>query len=265
MTNGEVLRVRAAMKPISTVPRALRTLDIATGEQAVAIHQRSDVCAVPAAGVVAEAMVALVLAEPRWRSSAATRFPRPAATSQAYLATSPSAVCGSVATSRGAGRDGSASVVLVGPPGSGQDVGRPGAGPALGRDCGTPTPTSRPRAGRPIPDIFVTDGEPVFRAWSEAATARAARPPGGVLALGGGAILADRPGRRWPGTAWSGCRCPPTQAADRVGLDSNRPLLPGNSAGRLQGCWTARRRSTTRSATDRRCAPMTAPSTRSSR
>ncbi len=63
MSTGEVLRVRAAMKPISTVPRALRTVDLATGEESVAHHQRSDVCAVPAAGIVAEAMVALVLAE----------------------------------------------------------------------------------------------------------------------------------------------------------------------------------------------------------
>jgi len=63
MTSGEVLRVRAAMKPISTIPRALRTVDTVTGEQALAHNQRSDVCAVPAAGVVAEAMVALVLAE----------------------------------------------------------------------------------------------------------------------------------------------------------------------------------------------------------
>ncbi|MFT4082280.1 MAG: chorismate synthase [Nocardioides sp.] len=63
MSTGEVLRVRAAMKPIATVPRALRTVDLATGEEAVAHHQRSDVCAVPAAGVVAEAMVALVLAD----------------------------------------------------------------------------------------------------------------------------------------------------------------------------------------------------------
>ena len=62
MSNGEVLRVRAAMKPISTVPRALQTIDVATGEQAKAHHQRSDVCAVPAAGVVAEAMVALTIA-----------------------------------------------------------------------------------------------------------------------------------------------------------------------------------------------------------
>jgi chorismate synthase len=63
MTTGELLRVRAAMKPISTVPRALSTVDTTTGEPAVAINQRSDVCAVPAAGVVAEAMVALVLAQ----------------------------------------------------------------------------------------------------------------------------------------------------------------------------------------------------------
>ncbi len=63
MSTGELLRVRAAMKPIATVPRALRTVDVSTGEAAVAHHQRSDVCAVPAAGVVAEAMVALVVAD----------------------------------------------------------------------------------------------------------------------------------------------------------------------------------------------------------
>ncbi len=63
MTNGEPLRMRAAMKPISTVPRALSTVDMTTGDEAVAIHQRSDVCAVPAAGVVAETMVALVVAQ----------------------------------------------------------------------------------------------------------------------------------------------------------------------------------------------------------
>ncbi|NDU73418.1 chorismate synthase [Actinomadura sp. DSM 109109] len=63
MTTGEVLRVRAAMKPISTVPRRLDTIDVTTGEPAKAINQRSDVTAVPAAGVVAEAMAALVLAD----------------------------------------------------------------------------------------------------------------------------------------------------------------------------------------------------------
>jgi chorismate synthase len=63
MSTGEVIRVRAAMKPISTVPRALDTIDTSTLEPAKAINQRSDATAVPAAGVVAEAMVALVLAE----------------------------------------------------------------------------------------------------------------------------------------------------------------------------------------------------------
>jgi chorismate synthase len=63
LTTGELLRVRAAMKPISTVPRALATVDVATREATTAHHQRSDVCAVPAAGIVAEAMVALVLAD----------------------------------------------------------------------------------------------------------------------------------------------------------------------------------------------------------
>src|SRR5581483_5320359 len=63
MSTGDVLRVRAAMKPISTVPKALDTVDVSTGEAAKAINQRSDVTAVPAAGVVAEAMVALVLAD----------------------------------------------------------------------------------------------------------------------------------------------------------------------------------------------------------
>ncbi|MGW0762834.1 chorismate synthase [Streptomyces sp. NPDC002814] len=63
LTTGELLRVRAAMKPIATVPRALQTVDVTTGEATQAHHQRSDVSAVPAAGIVAEAMVALVLAD----------------------------------------------------------------------------------------------------------------------------------------------------------------------------------------------------------
>ncbi len=63
MSTGEPVRVRVAMKPISTVPRALATVDVRTGEPAKAINQRSDVTAVPAAGVVAEAMAALVIAD----------------------------------------------------------------------------------------------------------------------------------------------------------------------------------------------------------
>lgn len=63
MSNGEIIRVRAAMKPIPSIPRALRTVDVLTGEAAQAINQRSDFTAVPAASVVAEAMVRLTLAK----------------------------------------------------------------------------------------------------------------------------------------------------------------------------------------------------------
>ena len=85
MTNGEPLRVRVAMKPISTVPRALSTVDIATGEAAVAINQRSDVCAVPAAGIVAEAMVALVLADAVLEKFGGDSVPETARNVRAYL------------------------------------------------------------------------------------------------------------------------------------------------------------------------------------
>jgi chorismate synthase len=84
MTNGEVLRVRVAMKPISTVPRALATVDVATGEAAVAINQRSDVCAVPAAGVVAEAMVALVLADAALEKFGGDSLPETIRNARAY-------------------------------------------------------------------------------------------------------------------------------------------------------------------------------------
>jgi chorismate synthase len=86
ITNGEPLRVRAAMKPISTVPRALSTVDMATGEVAVAINQRSDVCAVPAAGVVAEAMVALVIADAVLEKFGGDSVSETARNANAYLA-----------------------------------------------------------------------------------------------------------------------------------------------------------------------------------
>lgn len=85
MSTGDVLRVRAAMKPISTVPRALDTVDVSTGEAAVAINQRSDVCAVPAAGVVAEAMVALVLADAVLEKFGGDSVPETARNVGAYL------------------------------------------------------------------------------------------------------------------------------------------------------------------------------------
>lgn len=85
MSTGTVLRVRAGMKPIATVPHALRTIDIATSEAAAAHHQRSDVCAVPAAGVVAEAMVALVLANSVLEKFGGDSLPETARNLRGYL------------------------------------------------------------------------------------------------------------------------------------------------------------------------------------
>ncbi len=85
MSTGEVLRVRAAMKPISTIPKALRTVDVSTGEAAPAINQRSDVCAVPAAGVVAEAMVLLVLADAMLEKFGGDSVPEVARNLRGYL------------------------------------------------------------------------------------------------------------------------------------------------------------------------------------
>ncbi len=85
MTTGEPVRVRAAMKPISTVPRALGTVDLRTGEPARAINQRSDVTAVPAAGVVAEAMTALVLADVMLEKFGGDNVAETARNAEAYL------------------------------------------------------------------------------------------------------------------------------------------------------------------------------------
>ena len=85
MSTGSVLRVRAGMKPIATVPHALRTVDVATSEAAPAHHQRSDVCAVPAAGVVAEAMVALVLANAVLEKFGGDSLPETARNLRGYL------------------------------------------------------------------------------------------------------------------------------------------------------------------------------------
>ncbi len=92
MSVGGLLRVRAAMKPISTVPRALATVDLATDGPATAIHQRSDVCAVPAAGVVAEAMVALVLAEAALEKFGGDSLAETSRNHAAYLAAIPASM-----------------------------------------------------------------------------------------------------------------------------------------------------------------------------
>ncbi len=101
MSTGTVLRVRAGMKPISTVPKALRTVDVATGAAAEAHHQRSDVCAVPAAGVVAEAMVALVLANSVLEKFGGDSVAETKRNLDAYVAAIPPALRTEILTDRG--------------------------------------------------------------------------------------------------------------------------------------------------------------------
>ena len=148
MSTGEVLRVRAAMKPISTVPRALRTVDTATGEAATAIHQRSDVCAVPAAGVVAEAMVALVLAQ-----SLLEKFGGDSVGETRRNHTSPTA---DVAAR---GLRSAMSIVLMGAPGAGKSS----VGKRLARRLGKTFVDVDQRiedvVGKPVAEIFADEGE----------------------------------------------------------------------------------------------------------
>ena len=101
MSTGTVLRVRAGMKPISTVPHSLRTVDTATGAAAAAHHQRSDVCAVPAAGVVAEAMVALVLAEAVLEKFGGDSIGETRRNLEGYLAAIPATLTTAVSDGRG--------------------------------------------------------------------------------------------------------------------------------------------------------------------
>ncbi len=101
MSTGTMLRVRAGMKPIATVPHALRTVDTSTGEAAPAHHQRSDVCAVPAAGVVAEAMVALVLAEAVLEKFGGDSVAETRRNLEGYLAAIPATLTTAVADGRG--------------------------------------------------------------------------------------------------------------------------------------------------------------------
>ncbi len=175
MTNGLPVRVRAAMKPISTVPRALATIDMTTGDEAVAIHQRSDVCAVPAAGVVVETMVALVLARAALEKFGGDSLAETRANIDSYLR----AVAAREPSTRGCKGLGlmAPKAVLVGLPGSGKStIGRRLAKaldvPLLDTDAAI-----EKRTGRTIADIFATDGEAEFRRIEECVIREALAEP----------------------------------------------------------------------------------------
>ena len=198
MTNGQPLRVRAAMKPISTVPRALATVDMATGDEAVAIHQRSDVCAVPAAGVVVETMVALVLAratlekfggdsltETRANVDNYLRAVRTRGAKQEEAEREPVLAAGS-----GVGLM-APKAVLVGLPGSGKStIGRRLA-KALNLTLLDTDAAIEETTGRTIADIFAVDGEAEFRRIEETVIRSALDTHDGVLSLGGGAVTTE--------------------------------------------------------------------------
>ena len=89
MSTGQPIRIRAAMKPFSTVPKPLATVDLATGTEAVAIKQRTDVCAVPAGGVVGEAVVAFELANAVLEKFGGDSLPETRGNLERYLETLP--------------------------------------------------------------------------------------------------------------------------------------------------------------------------------
>ena len=189
MTNGEPLRVRAAMKPISTVPRALSTVDMSTGEEAVAIHQRSDVCAVPAAGVVAESMVALVLAQAaleKFGGDSLTETTANIAGLRQNVAARPPPV---------PARDGSRSqprVVLIGPPGAGKST----IGRRLARGSAWPFDTDdaiEARPGAPFADIFATTANPDSARSRNRWCGARSHEHAGWSSLGGGSVLSRHP------------------------------------------------------------------------
>ena len=196
MTTGEILRVRAAMKPIATVPRALRTVDVATGEAAVAHHQRSDVCAVPAAGIVAEAMVALVLADAVLEKFGGDSVTETRRNVQSYLDT--------LRFSEPSDEPGPR-VVLVGHDGCGQDDRGPAARQPGASRSATPTRTSRPPRVAPSPTSSWTPARP-SSARSSARRSRLRWPS--TRGCSRSAAVRSSTRRRaaaWPATGWCSC------------------------------------------------------------
>ena len=241
MTTGEVLRVRAAMKPIATVPRALRTVDVATGEAAVAHHQRSDVCAVPAAGIVAEAMVALVLADAVLEKFGGDSVRRDPAQRRELPRHAEVQVTGR--DDRPAGR-------ARRPDGRRQDHGRRGCSPRRWGVAARDTDADIEAARGPL-DLRhlrrLRRGRTSAPS-SAAAVADALAEHDGVLALGGGAVLdpgtrsaAGRPPRGLPAG-----RAQRRRQAGRAGQRRGRCCSATSAAGSRR-CSTSAPRSTSRS------------------
>jgi chorismate synthase len=219
ITDGEPLVIRVAMKPIATVPAALPSVDLAALAPAAAHVERSDTCAVPALGVVAEAAVALALAD-------------------AVLETLGGDTLDSLrlpfARLRLLPRIAPGHVFLVGPSGAGKSS----AGPALARILGLPFVDLDARieaaAGASVTALFAQGGEAEFRRLESRALAEAASGPPAVVATGGGAVVGDRAWRTMRAAgAIVRLAASPETCARRLAGTADRPLLAGDPLVRL--------------------------------
>jgi chorismate synthase len=218
VTNGEPLVARAAMKPIATVPAALRSVDLRTGGPDAAHVERSDTCAVPAAAVVGEAVVALAVADALLSKLGGDSLDElHAALRECWR--------------RARLLEGH--VFLCGLPGSGKSTLAPLVAAKLGLPSVDLDEQIERAAGRNVQDIFASEGEAAFRAREAAAVRSAARGPRSVIALGGGAVTL-RAVRHWVRRSghliW--LRAPADLCSSRAA--SGRPLLAGDPAGRMQ-------------------------------
>ena len=195
--------------------------------------------AVPAAGVVAEAMAALVLAD-----AALEKFGGDSVTETAQERGGLPQGDGHPVTGNGhAAGTGSAPfplIILIGPPGAGKTTVGSLLAARLGVDFTDTDAVVEAAAGKPVGDIFITDGEPAFRRLEREAVAAAlagseARHPGagtpvpGVLGLGGGAVMDEQTQARLAGRAVVYLETGFSELVKRVGLDRARPLLIGTS------------------------------------
>ncbi len=232
VTNGQPLVLRAAMKPIATVPAALPSVDLRTLAATPAHVERSDTCAVPAAGVIAEATVALTLADAVLEAlggdtMAGLRLP--------------------FARLRVAARTSVGHVYLVGPMGSGKTA----VGVVLAASLSLPfvdlDAAIEGAAGKPIREIFASQGEAAFRAAEAKTLAEVADGAPSVVAVGGGAVQTEA---AWSAVRATGVsvwlRADPEELARRLAASGElekRPLLTGtNPVDRLRELDRLRRR-----------------------